>query len=222
MKRPRAVLFDLGDTILREVRYDIAMGLRAVVTDEARVERLTQLLSDELRREYAEHRDLLIAEWVREKVAELHETSVESIENGIWDAIVTLQPTEGVTTVLDRLKRDGVAMAVVSNASFSARALRRELDRHALAGFFTNVISSGDLRLRKPNRLLFDEPLRELGISASDAWFVGDSFAEDMVGARHAGLIAVWRSAMADDRRLPPGVIRVEDWQQFLLRYEER
>jgi FMN phosphatase YigB (HAD superfamily) len=39
---------------------------------------------------------------------------------------------------------------------------------------------------------VFDFALDELGVSAVDAWMIGDSLVNDIAGAQAAGVYAIW------------------------------
>lgn len=55
-----------------------------------------------------------------------------------------------------------------------------------------HVFISGALGVAKPDRGIFDLAAEKLGVCAEDACYVGDSFANDIAGARKAGWKAVW------------------------------
>jgi len=66
------------------------------------------------------------------------------------------------------------------------------LVRHGLATQFDTVIVSEALGLRKPHPALMRAGVRGLGMAPDEVVFVGDTFAEDIAGARAAGLDAAW------------------------------
>jgi putative hydrolase of the HAD superfamily len=221
MLPPAAVLFDVGNTVLEERRFDLEAGILAAVPAlAARVPELARSFRDELRERHAAHRELLLARWLLDHVPELAGESVDAVEDAVWSAVVTLVPTLGVAELLRRLRDDGVATAAVSNASFSGRVLRREMGRHALGDDFRFVLSSGDLGVRKPAPAIFREALGRLGVPAERCWFVGDTWAEDVVGAIGAGLTPIWLGAGAAEGRGESRARRVRDWTAFLEVYE--
>ncbi len=57
---------------------------------------------------------------------------------------------------------------------------------------FEAVISSEGGRCYKPDRRLFDEAVRKLQVDPSECVYVGDKQFEDVMGARGAGMAAVW------------------------------
>ena len=217
-RRPRAVLFDVGDTLLEERRFDVEAGIAAVVADRALAATLAHEFREALAERHREHRELPLAPWLRSRVAMLTSTPVSAIEDALWAPIVTLRPAPGVKSMLRRLTGDGVATAAISNAAFSSRILALELARHGLGPHLRFVLSSGDFAIRKPRPEIFHAALERLGVAAEHAWFVGNSLAEDVAGARAAGLEAVLFGATdagdaASDHR------GVRDWRQFVELY---
>jgi FMN phosphatase YigB (HAD superfamily) len=137
------------------------------------------------------------------------------VEDAIWPAVVTLETAPAVGDVLARLHRAGVTLGAVSNAYFSGRVLRRELERHGLGEHFAFVLSSGDLGVRKPSRAVFEAALLRAGAAAEATWFVGDTYAEDVVGAARAGLTAVWLRARAPAAGGDVAFRHVSGWAEF-------
>ncbi|MEX0786614.1 MAG: HAD family hydrolase, partial [Dehalococcoidia bacterium] len=69
-------------------------------------------------------------------------------------------------------------------------------------------LSSEEVRAYKPHVSVFHETCARLGIEAAEAAYVGDTPYQDVEGARHAGLRAVWIDrhgfAWPDDLDPPP------------------
>ena len=100
------------------------------------------------------------------------------------------RPAAGLHATLAELHTSGLRLAVVSNGN--ARAQRRKIDALGIAPYFAAVIISGAVGLRKPDPRIFRLGLRAVGAEAADCWFVGDHPVTDILGARAAGLVAVW------------------------------
>jgi len=219
MRPPRAILLDLGDTILRQQWFDLSVGIDAVVHDRTRSDELARAFRAYELPAYARGDECLLAEWLRTQVPSLAEQTRDAIEDQIWGAVVRMEPLAGIGNVLKRVAEDGLPIGAVSNAAFSGRALRAELARHGLEARFQFVLSSADLRIRKPSPGIFTAALERLDVRAQTTWFVGDTFNEDIVGALAVGLQPVW---LAGDRELPraaPTVLVVRDWSEFLTLY---
>jgi putative hydrolase of the HAD superfamily len=104
-----------------------------------------------------------------------------------WSAPVRL--IAGVAEMLDRLDSAGHRMAVVSN-THHAPMLHGLLRRVGVADAFEVVVTSVELGFRKPRAEVFAAALDRLGISATDAVFVGDTFGPDFLGPTAHGITA--------------------------------
>ncbi|MGF1520840.1 MAG: HAD-IA family hydrolase [Leptolyngbyaceae cyanobacterium] len=90
---------------------------------------------------------------------------------------------------LERWRALGIELGVISN--FDSR-IYTVLDSLVMADFFTSVTISTEVGAAKPNPLIFATALKKHNCSASDAWHVGDSYAEDYEGAQAAGIRGIW------------------------------
>lgn len=90
--------------------------------------------------------------------------------------------------VLDALDARGTRMAVVSNWDC---ALAEHLDRLGVADRFTVIVASAAVGAAKPAPTIFLHAVRAVGVQPDEALHVGDRRAEDLDGARSAGLRAL-------------------------------
>jgi|TARA_R110002096_G_scaffold22675_26_gene72799 FMN phosphatase YigB (HAD superfamily) len=94
-------------------------------------------------------------------------------------------------------------LALVSNFDHGETA-RAILARDGAATFFDRIVISDEYGWRKPYPGIFTDTLAMLGIAPQDALYVGDSVADDVVGAKGAGLDVAWVNAT--DSALPASV----------------
>jgi HAD superfamily hydrolase (TIGR01509 family) len=90
-----------------------------------------------------------------------------------------------------RALRPGYRLGLVSNFDDTAAAYQI-LVRHGLATTLDTVVVSEALGLRKPHPALVRAGVRGLGLAPAQTLFVGDTFAEDVAGARAAGVDVAW------------------------------
>ncbi len=78
---------------------------------------------------------------------------------------------------------------------------------------FETVISSEGVQCYKPDRRLFDMAVRRLRVAPSECVYVGDKQFEDVMGARGAGMVAVWinRSRAPLNPQLPKPDGEIQD-----------
>lgn len=105
-------------------------------------------------------------------------------------------------------------LGLISNFDHGPTA-RRVLVEHGIDRCFDVVMISDGFGRRKPHPAIFEAALRDLGVQASEAVYVGDSVADDLVGATRAQLAVVWINpkgeALPPDAPQPRAVIRTLD-----------
>ena len=114
------------------------------------------------------------------------------LDSEFADAALWLDVIPGARQGLRALAATGVALGVVSNADGLMGQRLRDLEilqvGPGLGVEVGCVIDSGDVGVMKPDPRIFELALTALDVDASDAWYVGDMPAFDVVGARRAGL----------------------------------
>jgi len=90
--------------------------------------------------------------------------------------------------------RPAYRLGVVSNFDDTAAAWEI-LVRHGIAPQVDAVVVSEAVGLRKPHPAVVRAGVRRLGLAPSEVVLVGDTFAEDVGGARAAGVAAAWIDA---------------------------
>ena len=86
--------------------------------------------------------------------------------------------------------RARVRIAVVSNNLLAEQ--QQKMSQCGLTPLVDALIVSEDVGFTKPDRRIFAIALERLGLQPEDAVMVGDSWPADIVGARQAGIAAVW------------------------------
>lgn len=107
------------------------------------------------------------------------------------------RPTPGVHETLQRLGRDGLRLAIVSNAGDEGN-VQRLIDHARLRPYFDPIIISAAVGIRKPNPKIFERVLQAWGMRPEACVMVGDTLGADILGAQLAGLHHVWFTAHAD------------------------
>ena len=84
---------------------------------------------------------------------------------------------------------DTYQLAVISNNFGNTRGW---CDEYGLSPLLEVVIDSTVLGIAKPDARIFEAALSELGVMPSQAIYVGDSYAADMIGGKNAGMWTAW------------------------------
>ena len=104
--------------------------------------------------------------------------------------------------LLRELKR-GHRLALVSNFDYTPTA-RHVLEREGVAELFDAIIISDEVGWRKPKAVIFELALTRLGVGAQQALMVGDRADVDVAGAQGVGIRAAWINR--DAGPLPEGL----------------
>jgi len=117
-------------------------------------------------------------------------TIVDRFEEAIWQDPPTLK--EGVAETLKALSPQ-YKMAIVSDSGITpGRVIRQVLRELEILDFFASTVFSDEVGFCKPNRVMFEKALGELGAGPRKAIHVGDLLHTDIAGAKAMGMKAVW------------------------------
>lgn len=105
---------------------------------------------------------------------------------------------------LDWLRAAGLRIAAITNASGPHQ--RVKLLNLGIARFFDAIVIAGELGVSKPAPLIFHAACERLDVPICEAMHVGDRLEVDAIGARDAGLHAVWLNRGGMTRRAAPGL----------------
>jgi putative hydrolase of the HAD superfamily len=239
----RAILFDLGDTLIdfepmdtRAVFRQAAEATHGFLRQEGcevpplpvycrrqfRAVRWAYLWAKLWRREF-NGLDML-RHFCHRIGARLDEAALLELA-WLWYAPLLEHSTseEDLPATLSMLQRRGYRLGIVSNTFVAGAVHDRHLQLQGLLEFFPVRIYSSELGYRKPDRRIFMEALRRLDVPADEAMFVGDLVKTDIVGARAVGMTTVLKQPWGTPRtgRLADFVVReISDLPAVLDRME--
>ena len=225
---PDAVLFDLGNTILRELSFDTLAGVEAVLgeavepprfTAEELTDALSEILADLEPRRFSSQLEFppyMTPRLLYEPRGIQFDTSDEELEWIFWEAAICWEVEPGVDDVLSLLRKSHIPCGVVSNTAFRSQTLSRQLQKVGLGDYFSFVMASADYVVRKPHPLLFDLAARRLDTAPAKIWFVGDSYDFDIEGSSEAGMTPVWYCPSGATRTPVAAGLVVSSWSEFL------
>jgi len=101
-----------------------------------------------------------------------------------------MKPYSSVKPVLRKLKKQGIKLAIVTDAP-RLKAFQR-LDALGITDFFDIVIGFEDTRQHKPNSAPFKKALKALNVKPKEVLHIGDWLERDIAGAQNVGMIAAW------------------------------
>ena len=95
----------------------------------------------------------------------------------------------GAIELLEAL-RQHCRLGIVTNNSTAEQI--QKLRALNIESYFDTVVISEDVGVAKPDPKIFSIALERIGVRAHDAVFVGDNWTNDIVGALNVGMAAVW------------------------------
>jgi len=95
-----------------------------------------------------------------------------------------------VPETLARLRERRVPLALVTNGDRGQQ--RRKIEQFDLARFFDVILIEGEFGIGKPDDRVYRHVLDVLGISAPEAWMVGDNLEWDVAAPQRLGMRGVW------------------------------
>jgi putative hydrolase of the HAD superfamily len=91
----------------------------------------------------------------------------------------------GAETIIELYKR-GYVLGIISNV-ITEREIPEWLESDGLAQYFKSVMLSSVFGKRKPDSAIYLEAARRAKVKPEQCVYVGDNFARDVEGTRHAG-----------------------------------
>jgi HAD superfamily hydrolase (TIGR01662 family) len=91
------------------------------------------------------------------------------------------------------LRERGYRLGLLSNTWWAAEWHNADLAAHGLAGLLDELVYTSDLECSKPDPSAFREIASRLGVSPDACVMIGDRPIDDVSGAKAVGMRAVWR-----------------------------
>lgn len=219
--KPRAILFDLDDTILpgfarpdmawREVVGALVEAARVGAVVEAIRARSREFWADpERHRQWRMTMPAARRKIVADACAALAATGRQAPDAAAAEAIADrftayLDDATSILPdafhVLDELRRRGFRLALITNGASAPQ--RAKVERFDLAHRFDLVQIEEEAGVGKPEPAAYLRAMAKLGVAAHETWMVGDNLEWEVVAPQRLGIFAVW--ADLHGRGLPPG-----------------
>ncbi|MFC1719131.1 HAD family hydrolase [Candidatus Poribacteria bacterium] len=144
------------------------------------------------------------------------DVSVESLRRVLREFEIDADPVAGTNLWLDQYEKAGLFSEVEEVLNILAERYPMivtsnvDNDDQGYAAFrtknlpFVGIITSEDCRSYKPHGKIFKAALSVLKCQPAEVLHIGDSQRSDVVGAKKAGMVAVWLNRKAE--KLKPGV----------------
>ena len=215
----RAVLFDYGHTLIhfddapharlvdayQRINHVLRAELaREVPEAEALIRDVSRVVDQEIQRDYEAGRPEEV------EIATIYDRALRAIglavEPQLIEQVMELEQEGWLQSVhvgpdvlptMQRVQEAGLQTAIVSNAAYRPRLMRRQIEALGLGPYFDSLTFSSEVGLRKPHPAIYRDALTKLAVPARSALFVGDRVREDVRGPKALGMRAVlvreWR-----------------------------
>ncbi len=238
-KAPKMILFDYGQTLIAEQKFDGVKGTEAVLQYATKnkyhltaeqVQEKANEIKQELGRSDPQKRhlvqieipDTMFTPYLYESQGIEISLSNEEIDTIFWNAAAPGTPTKGIEDFLEFLKNSGIRTGVISNISFAPTVVAQRIHRLLPENTFEFIIASSNYIFRKPNKRIFDLALEKADLAPEDVWYIGDQYECDIKGALNAGLFPVWYIGAIDlPYREDKSILTVKTWRDLKQRMEE-
>jgi len=117
---------------------------------------------------------------------------------------------EGIDETLGKLKKMGLKLGIVSNTFVPSSCLERHLNELGVLGFFDARFYSYEFDFRKPDERIFETAAERIGERLENIAFVGDRVDKDIKPALKTGMQGFLKSAYTNAGKKPPdGAYRI-------------
>ena len=232
MRKPKMILFDYGQTLANEQKFDGVRGTEAVLRHATKnkygrtaqeVQAEADRINDELGRFDPKRQHLCQVEVPTAMFgAYLYESmgielSLSPLEYDciFWNTAAPAVTTEGIEEFLAFLKKENIRTGVISNIAYCGAAVEERISALLPGHEFEFIIATSEYMFRKPNRRIFELALEKAGLQPEDVWYVGDNYNCDVVGAKNAGLFPVWYVGAARGDVEKRDVLTVAHWNEL-------
>ena len=185
MAQIETVIFDLGGVL---IDWNPRYLYRKLLNDESAVEHFLATVCTQVWNEQQDAGRLI--EHANEALVSEHPHHRDLIEAyyGRWEEMLG-GPITGSVDLLDQMKlQQGVRLLALTN--WSAETFPIALERYAFLGHFEDILVSGEVGLKKPDRAIFDMLLSRHSLVPESTVFIDDA-RHNITAAQAIGLNAI-------------------------------
>jgi putative hydrolase of the HAD superfamily len=232
MTKARAVVFDLFETLLHDIKFDFASGLlyiheNILSKDTDKVEFLNyantywKVLYDKRSQDNSE---LAFEEELLDFKSKYGFKVEHPLEEILFNCAIKMNVTElfnDTISTLEQLKLLGIPVYLLSNTIFKKNEMKKFLNQYDLEKYFVNMHFSADYKLRKPHKDLFQIVFDEIkknddSMEKEQIYFVGDNFQADALGAESFGFTPVFINRKQDTSINVKKIIEINSLNELL------
>lgn len=208
MVKVKVIVFDLFDTLVRDIKFDFQSGLSYLHenilldgTDKIELENYANTYWKERYDKRSEDNSEVPFEEqlldFKKKYGFKVNWSLEEIQYLCASAMNVIELFDDTITTLDKLKSFSIPIYLLSNSIFKKNVMIKGLNQYTLEKYFVNTFFSADYKIRKPHKDFFQivwEDIKKENniIKKEEVFFVGDNYTADVEGANNFGFTPVF------------------------------
>ena len=117
---------------------------------------------------------------------------------------------------LTKLKESGIKLGIVSNTFVHSSSLEKHLEQLGILDFFAVRLYSYEFDFRKPDARIFRAAAERIGEMLENILFVGDQIDRDVKAAAKAGMQAVLKAAYTNaGKKTPKGAWKINQLSEL-------
>jgi putative hydrolase of the HAD superfamily len=116
--------------------------------------------------------------------------AAEIARSYIQEREASIHPFPGAVETLRRLRECGVRLALITQGRGVDQ--RRKLTAHALEPLFDTILIEEEFGAGKPDPRVYLHALSQLEATPAQAWMVGDNLEWDVAAPQRLGIFAIW------------------------------
>ena len=108
-----------------------------------------------------------------------------------WDILIRhAEPSPGIMDCLPKLKEAGYRLGIGTDMTIEYQL--KKLEKLRMLPFFDFIVTSEEVNVEKPQEKLFRTCAEKAGVTPEECLFIGDNLKKDVLGAKNAGMQALW------------------------------
>lgn len=197
----KALLIDLGDTIIDNQKFDLERGLthfyqlalepKPPLIDLLAVHRQHQTHIFDHRSDI-EIQMVAYLRFLQHRLGLQFDQNITELEIEVSRHAHQPNPLPYIRDVLEWCHQQQMRIVVLSNSSFSSDSLRDIIKLVQLDDLIDEVLSSADTLYRKPKSYFFEIGIRACQVAVNDILYIGNDYAIDIIGANQVQLATCW------------------------------
>lgn len=232
MTKAKAIVFDLFETLLHDIKFDFNSGLFYIHKN---------ILSKETNKvEFLDYADTYWKERYDKRNEDNSEVAFEEelldfknkygfkvkypIEEILLNCALEMNTAElfpDTISTLNQLKLLNVPIFLLSNSIFKKNIMEKFINQFDLEKYFINTHFSADYNIRKPHKDLFkivfdDIKEYDANMQKEEVYFIGDNFEADILGADNFGFTPVFINRKQDTNINNNNYIEIKSLNELL------